>query len=66
MYAASRSYVLSEGMKEARFARLMKLYENPMFDVFLLFIEAVFPVFTSFSAYLNNTAFVKAVSSDLQ
>ena len=31
MYAASISCFRYEGMKEARFIRLLKLYENPMF-----------------------------------
>ena len=56
MYAASRSYFLSEGMKEARFVQLMKLYENPMFEIYLLFIQAVLPVFTTFNLFLQRDA----------
>ena len=56
MYDASRSYFLSEGMKEARFVRLLKLYENPMFEVYLLFIQAVLPVFTTFNLFLQCDA----------
>ena len=56
MYAASRSYFLSEGMKEARFVRLMKLYENPMFEIYLLFIQVVLPVFTTFNLFLQRDA----------
>ena len=50
MFPASTSYFKSEGMKEARFIRLLKLHEDPMFEVYLFFLQAVLPVFTTFTA----------------
>ena len=41
MYAVSTSYFRSEGINEARFVRLLKFYENPMFGIYLLFIQAI-------------------------
>ena len=54
MFTASASYFKFEGMKEARFIRLLKLYENPMFEIYLLFIQAVLPVFTTFNLFLQR------------
>ena len=56
MFAASASYFRSEGMKEARFIRLRMLYENPMFEIYLLFIQAFLPVFTTFNLFLQRDA----------
>ena len=54
MFAASNSYFRSEEMTEARFIRLRKLYENPMFEIQLLFFQAVLPVFTTFNLFLQR------------
>ena len=35
--SASKSYFLSEHKSEARFRRLKELYEDPMFEIYLLF-----------------------------
>lgn len=53
MFAASNSYFRSE-VAEARFIRLRKLYEDPMFEIQLLFFQAVLPVFTTFNLFLQR------------
>jgi len=54
MFAASNSYFRSEEMAEARFIRLRKLYEDLMFEIQLLFFQAVLPVFTTFDLFLQR------------
>ena len=54
MFAASNSYFRSEEMAEARFIRLRKLYEDLMFEIQLLFFQAVLPVFTTFNLFLQR------------
>ena len=56
MYASSRSYFLSESLKEPRFQRLYKLYSNDMFDIYLYFYQAVLPTFTNFNLFLQRDA----------
>ena len=53
MYSASKSYFLSEHKSEARFRRLKELYEDPMFEICLLFYQAVLPIFTTFNHFLQ-------------
>ena len=43
-------YFRSEDGAEAKFVRLRKLYEGPMFEIQLLFIQAALPVFTTFQS----------------
>ena len=54
LYTLSRTYFLSEGLKEARIIRLFKLYENPMYEIHLLFYQAALPAFTTFNLYLQR------------
>ena len=54
MFAASNSYFRSEEMAEARFIRLIKLYEDLMFEIQLLFFQAVLPVFTTFNLFQRD------------
>ena len=56
LYTLSRTYFLSEGLKEARFIRLLKLYENPMNEIYLLFYQAALPAFTTFNLYLQRNS----------
>lgn len=56
MFAATSSYFRSEEMAEARFTRLRKLYEHPMFEIQLFFFQAVLPVFTTFNLFLQRDA----------
>ena len=53
LYTLSRTYFLSEGLKEARFIRLLKLYENPH----VRDLPALLP---SSSARIHNLQFVLA------
>jgi len=56
MYSATSSYIQSEQKSEARFRRLKELYENPMFEIYLLFYQAVLPLFTMFNQFLQRQA----------
>ena len=56
IYSASKSYFLSEHKSEARFRRLKELYKDPMFEIYLLFYQAVLPVFTMFNRFLQCEA----------
>ena len=56
MYSVSNSYFLSEDKSEARFKRLKALYEDPMFEIYLLFYQAVLPIFTTFNKFLQREA----------
>ena len=50
VFFASSAYFRSEDRAEAKFVRLRKLYEGPMFEIQLLFIQAALPVFTTFQS----------------
>ena len=54
MFSASRSYFLSEGLAEARFKRLLQLYENPMFEINLLFFQSSLHTFNTFNLFLQR------------
>ena len=54
MFLASSSYFRSEEMTEARFVCLRQLYEDPMFEIQLLFFQAVLPVFTTFNLFCQQ------------
>ena len=47
MFNASKSYLISEEASDARFKRLALLYQNPMFEIYLLFYQAALPTFTT-------------------
>ena len=53
-FFASRAYFRSEDIAEARFVRLRKLYDDPMFEIQLLFFQASLPVFTTFNLFLQR------------
>lgn len=54
MFLASSSYFRSVEMTEARFVCLRQLYEDPMFEIQLLFFQAVLPVFTTFNLFCQR------------
>ena len=56
MFAASKSYFISEEARDAKFRRLASLYKNPMFEIYLLFYQAILPVFTTFNLFLQRDA----------
>ena len=49
-----KSYFLSEGLSDARFQRLETSYQDPMTEVYLLFIQSILPVFTNFNKLLQS------------
>ena len=49
-----RSYFLSESCEQARFIRLQNVFGKPISEVYLLFYQAVFPVFNSFNKFLQR------------
>lgn len=50
LYPLTRAYFLLS-LNDARFVRIQQLYEDPMYEVYLLY-QAAFPAFTTFtSAY---------------
>ena len=53
MFAASKSYFVSEEVRDAKFKRLALLYKDPMFEIYLLFYQATLPVFTTFNLFLQ-------------
>lgn len=56
LYPLSRAYFLSEGLNDARFLRLQQMYEDPMYELNLLFYQAALPAFTTFNLYLQRDA----------
>ena len=57
MFNASKSYfILSEEASDTRFKRLALLYQNPMFEIYLLFYQAALPIFTTFNLFLQRDA----------
>ena len=56
IFAASKSYFISEEARDARFKRFALLYKDLMFEVYLLFYEAILPVFTTFNLLLQHDA----------
>ena len=56
MFAASKSYFISEEVRDAKFKRLALLYKDPMFEIYLLFYQATLPVFTTFNLFLQRDA----------
>jgi hypothetical protein len=56
MFTGTRSYFLSENLKDARFQRLKQMYENPLNYIHLLFFQASLPAFTTFNLFLQRDA----------
>ena len=52
-YTALKSYFLSSEGSQARFQRLKRLFEDPLTEVYLLFYQAVMPLFASFNKFLQ-------------
>lgn len=48
------SYFQSNDFSQARFDRLKKAVENPMAEVYLLFLHSVLPTFTHTSQFLQK------------
>ena len=46
LYSSLQSYFKSEEERQARFKRVQAAFANPMTEVYLLFFESVFPIFT--------------------
>ena len=53
-YIGLKSYFLSEQFADNRFRRLRSAYEDPMTEVYLLFYQAILPVFTTFNKLLQR------------
>ena len=49
-----RSYLLSESWEQARFIRLQNVFGKPISEVYLLFYQAILPVFNSFNKFLQR------------
>lgn len=53
-------------MKKARFQRLQQLFKNPITEAYLMFYQAVLPVFTSFNKFLQReTPFIHVLCEKL-
>ena len=55
-YEGLKSYFLSENDGAPRLQRLKKYFENPMTEVYLLFYQAVLPIFTHVNLLLQRDA----------
>ena len=53
-YVALESYVKSEGLSDARFKRLEAAFNDCLTELYLLFYQAVLPVFTTFNKMLQS------------
>lgn len=53
-FSSLKSYFLSNDFAQVRFDRLKKAVENPMAEVFLLFIHSVLPTFTHTNQFLQR------------
>ena len=54
LYVSLQSYFKSESESQARFARLLSAFNNPMTEIYLLFYEAVLPTFTNLNRLLQR------------
>ena len=53
-YTSLRSYFLTESDPQARFCRLQKVFEDPMTEVYLLYLQSLLPVFTHANQFLQR------------
>lgn len=75
LYNSSVSYFKSTDEHQTRFSCPRKLFSDPMMEIYLLFLQSVFPLFTHFNLLLQHedsmifllcsqmTAFVKNLLS---
>lgn len=54
LYQSLKSYFLSENEPQLRFSRLRVVFENPISEVYLLFYQAVLPVFSKLNLLLQR------------
>ena len=54
LYRSLKSYFLSENEPQPRFTRLRVVFENPISEVYLLFYQAVLPVFSRLNLLLQR------------
>lgn len=54
LFDGLKSYFLSNSESEPRFKRLKTLFNNPILEVYLLFYNAVLPMFTIINKYLQR------------
>ena len=54
LYVSLVSYFRSTSESQARFARLEEKFSNPITEVYLLFYQSVFPLFTRFNKLLQR------------
>ena len=50
-YTGLKSYLLSEGLNDKRFCRLSESFNDPMTEVYLLFLQSVTTLFTNFNQF---------------
>ena len=53
-YAALKSYFMSSDERQPRFLRLKELFSKPIVEVYLLFYQAVMPMFTTLNTFLQR------------
>ena len=53
-YASLKSYFLSTSESQARFIRLKKMFEDPMSEVYLMFLHSILPMFTYTNKFLQR------------
>lgn len=53
-YRSLKSYFLSEDETEARFQRIKKLFEDPMTEIHLLFIQSILPSLNCTNKFLQR------------
>ena len=49
-----KSYLLSEGLNDKRFCRLSESFNDPMTEVYLLFLQSVTTLFTNFNRFFQK------------
>ena len=54
LYRPFQSYFRSEHEHQSRFTRLLQFFDDPMSEVYLLFYQAIFPVFTRLNLLLQR------------
>lgn len=53
-YPGLKSYFLSSDESQARFQRLKQHFEDPTTEIYLMFFQAIFPVFTTLNKFLQR------------
>ena len=53
-FPSLKSYFLSTDESQARFIRLKSLFEDPLTEVYLMFLESILPTFTHMNQFLQR------------